>query len=885
MRDRPAVLWLAVAVVLVAVHPVVPASRWLMVHVVVLGAVTHSIMVWSSHFALAMLKAEHPATSRPQQTRRLVLLHAGITLAVVGVPTGWWLLTLLGAVAIGVAVAWHGVALALLSRRALPTRFGVSVRYYVASAAMLPIGATLGTILTRHDLSDAWHGRLLVAHTMVNLLGWVGLAVAGTLVTLWPTMLRTRIDDRAVATARGALPVMVAGLALVFVGALGDLRWLGVTGLVTYATGWAWHAVPLVRTAARRAPAAFSTWSMAAGLVWLPVGLGLTAAALARSGSWASMEDHYGPITAVFVVGFALQVLFGALAYLLPSVLGGGPSVVRAGSRHLERFSLGRVVITNTGLAVSLAPVPSLVRIAVSILVFAALAAFLPLMMLGIRASVRARRQVAAAGAPGAVADGGAIEPSEHPTRRRLPLVQLVSGLAAVSVAAVVGVGLDPAAAGLVIGTVGSGVAATGQTTRVRVQAQHMRFSPSTISVPRGNRLVLDVVNTDPTDVHDLVFDNGARTGRLATGAHKVLDVGVIGDDLEGWCSIVGHRQMGMTLTIRASGPAPSADAGASSGGASSGHPMGHGSAAAVASPPTLDLNRAPEPGFTAYDPVLPPLSPERVHKVTLTVTEASLDVAPGVRLPRWTFNGAVPGPTLHGRVGDVFDITLVNRASMGHSIDFHASSLAPERPMRTIPPGGTLHYRFTATRSGIWMYHCSSMPMSAHIAAGLHGAVVIEPPGLAAVDRSYVLVQSEVYAAADGSAVEPDAVAAERPSAVVFNGAAFQYDQRPLAARVGKRVRIWVLDAGPTRPTSFHVVGGQFSTVYSEGAYLLRDGRGPLDVGKGAGGGGSQALALQPGQGGFVELTLPEAGRYPFVSHVMVDAERGAHGLLQVAP
>ncbi|TFV63947.1 hypothetical protein E4P41_02975 [Geodermatophilus sp. DF01-2] len=48
-------------------------------------------------------------------------------------------------------------------------------------------------------------------------------------------------------------------------------------------------------------------------------------------------------------------------------------------------------------------------------------------------------------------------------------------------------------------------------------------------------------------------------------------------------------------------------------------------------------------------------------------------------------------------------------------------------------------------------------------------------------------------------------------------------------------------------------------------------------------GGGGSQALALAPAQGGFVELTFPEAGSYPFVSHVMVDAERGAHGRIAV--
>ena len=80
----------------------------------------------------------------------------------------------------------------------------------------------------------------------------------------------------------------------------------------------------------------------------------------------------------------------------------------------------------------------------------------------------------------------------------------------------------------------------------------------------------------------------------------------------------------------------------------------------------------------------------------------------------------------------------------------------------------------------------------------------------------------------------------------MVFNGYADQYDHAPLKARVGQRIRIWVLDAGPDRPTSFHVVGGQFDTVFEEGAYRLRRGSS----------GGSQALFLGPAQGGFVELT-----------------------------
>jgi nitrite reductase (NO-forming) len=235
----------------------------------------------------------------------------------------------------------------------------------------------------------------------------------------------------------------------------------------------------------------------------------------------------------------------------------------------------------------------------------------------------------------------------------------------------------------------------------------------------------------------------------------------------------------------------------------------------------------------------------------------------------------------LHGRVGDRFEITLVNDGTIGHSIDFHAGALAPDGPMRTIPPGESLTFGFTARKAGIWMYHCSSMPMSAHIANGMFGAVVIEPGDLAPVDRSYLLVQSEQYHGPQGGVVDMDKIQTERPDAVVFNGYPNQYDARQLPARVGERVRIWLLDAGPNRGTSFHVVGGQFDTVYAEGGYLLRPGQA---AGQGDSG-GSQALALAPAQAGFVELTFGEAGHYPFVSHVMVDAERGAHGVLEVRP
>ncbi|WP_040583552.1 hypothetical protein, partial [Sedimentibacter sp. B4] len=77
---------------------------------------------------------------------------------------------------------------------------------------------------------------------------------------------------------------------------------------------------------------------------------------------------------------------------------------------------------------------------------------------------------------------------------------------------------------------------------------------------------------------------------------------------------------------------------------------------------------------------------------------------------------------------------------------------------------------------------------------------------------------------AASATEVDADrAAAVGEPDEVVFNGVANGYDSTPLTARVGERVRFWVLDAGPNRATSFHVVGAQFDTTFSEGAYLLR--------------------------------------------------------------
>jgi len=450
---------------------------------------------------------------------------------------------------------------------------------------------------------------------------------------------------------------------------------------------------------------------------------------------------------------------------------------------------------------------------------------------------------------------------------------------ALVGVVAVVAVGLAavlarPALAdGPPIATPQAGVAAvvaTGHTTEVTVTIEGMAFSPSTIEVPAGDDLRVTVVNHGDQR-HDLVFANGTETGTIAPGSQATVDVGVVGADLDGWCSLPGHRQMGMTLRVVAVG-APESEHHAATAGAIAG---------ATTAPTMAELEQAAQKE-APYPAELPPLDDTTEHDYTFTVTEQVQDIATGLTRAVWTYNGTSPGPILHGRVGDTFHITLVNHGSMGHSIDFHAGELAPDGPMRTIEPGQQLEYSFTATRAGIWMYHCSTMPMSQHIANGMFGAVVIEPADLDAIDRQYVLIQSEQYLGADGEPANPAKVATGIPDLVAFNGRAFQYDAHPLTAHVDDRVRIWVLDAGPNAAWSVHVVGTQFDTVWSEGAYTVRHGLAADSPGSATA--GAQVLPLLAAQGGFVEFVPTEAGHYAIVNHQMSLAEKGAHGMLVVA-
>ncbi len=858
----PIRIWMVVLIGIGLAHWAIPNSRWLLVHVFTIGLVANSILLWSQTLAERFLGHHLPPERRRLQLARIYTVNVGLVVTVVGMVGVWWPVTLVGAVLIGGVLAWHAVALARLVVEAQaqrlrdgegPPEHAISVWFFVVSASLLPVGAAFG-VLMAYGFADPAQAGYLVAHQALNILGFLGIAAAGVLTVLFPRLLGAT-DVRA-GRRRIALGVLPAGIAVICAGALTDHPVVAAVGVGVYLVGWVIVAAPFVPVVWRRPPTTYAAASISAALLWLFAAL--TAYALTLV-SGPFQTERITLLTPWFLAGFAAQLLFGVMSHLLPTMMGGGP-VTAAAAAEMNRWWLWRVLVINGGLVLWLLPLSSWVKVALSSLVMLAFMLFLPIMIRAGIAAIRMRRALAAGPADGDPGSAPA-EPQREQPQRGLQAVAAATALALVMVG-----GSALGGTGAAVQDAAGTVAPTGHTTVVKVDAVHMRFTPETITVPAGDRLVLTVTNRD-TMVHDLVLASGQSSGRLAPGASNTLEVPVVGKAIEGWCSIVGHRQQGMVLHIKV--------AGETGGSAADG---GHGQHGGGGPGPLVDLMKQPGASFAARDARLGPAPvPGTVHRYTFTATEGPGEVAPGVRQTLWTYNGTAGGPTLRGRLGDVFEITLVNNGTMAHSVDFHAGMVSPDRNMRDINPGERLVYRFRAQHTGIWLYHCATMPMPVHLAAGMFGAVIIDPPDLAPVTAEYLLTQSEWFLGPDGGPIDADKVAAGTPDLVMFNGYANQYVYRPLRAKVGDRVRMWVLDAGPNEPLAFHVIGTQFDTVYKEGAYLLR-GDNPL-------GGGSQVLGLLPAEGGFVEMTFAEPGTYTFINHRMFAGDRGATGKIVVEP
>jgi nitrite reductase (NO-forming) len=277
-----------------------------------------------------------------------------------------------------------------------------------------------------------------------------------------------------------------------------------------------------------------------------------------------------------------------------------------------------------------------------------------------------------------------------------------------------------------------------------------------------------------------------------------------------------------------------------------------------------------------AYDATLPPAQAADVAKIHMTLKDMTVEIAPGVKYNTWAFDGhGAPGPVIHVRQGQTVEMTLTNGGSIPHSIDFHAARIAPNVAFRDVDPGDSFTFRFTADDPGVFMYHCGTKPVLAHIANGMYGAIVVSPAKpLPKADREYVLVASEWYLNGDGiqnpASLDMNKARSMAPDWTTFNGYANQYVTHPLTSNPGETVRFWVVAAGPTLDTNFHVVGTIFNHAWVNGDMSTFQH-------------GVQTVGVPAGGGAVFDVKIDQPGLYPFVSHAFAHVDLGQVGLLKV--
>ena len=330
------------------------AGSWLPLHLALAGAAGIAIGTMLPHFMVS-LAAAAPA---PAWRRRagLTLLSAGVVAAAVGMQAGPRSLAAAGGAAyvIGLAwTAWTGFA---------PARAGLGRRAGIVDAAYglaLLNGAAAVTIavlmlLGADPVTGAWLA-LKPAHAWLNLVGFVSLVIAGTLIHLYPTVIggRIRVDRTLAVLVLGlgvGAPLAAAGYAL-------DLRLavtLGAAGVIAAALALIVYAVQVWRVrGAWRTELAWHRVAIShlnAGIGWFAVGaLALAWGPLTVGSDPAGWE--LGRVWGPWVAGWALQVLVGSWTHLLPAV-GPGDAVRHAAQRAwLARSGPLRLVAWNLGTA------------------------------------------------------------------------------------------------------------------------------------------------------------------------------------------------------------------------------------------------------------------------------------------------------------------------------------------------------------------------------------------------------------------------------------------------------------------------------------------------------------------------------------------------------
>jgi nitrite reductase (NO-forming) len=188
---------------------------------------------------------------------------------------------------------------------------------------------------------------------------------------------------------------------------------------------------------------------------------------------------------------------------------------------------------------------------------------------------------------------------------------------------------------------------------------------------------------------------------------------------------------------------------------------------------------------------------------VELEVTEVDMEIAEGVTYTFWTFGGTVPGSFIRVRQGDTVEFRLKNHPSskMPHNIDLHGvTGPGGGAASSFTAPGHQTQFTFKALNQGLYVYHCATAPVGMHVANGMYGLILVEPPeGLPPVDHEFYVMQGDFYTVGKyrekgHQPFDMQKAIDENASYVLFNGSETALTgPRALKAKVNERVRMFV--------------------------------------------------------------------------------------------
>jgi nitrite reductase (NO-forming) len=280
--------------------------------------------------------------------------------------------------------------------------------------------------------------------------------------------------------------------------------------------------------------------------------------------------------------------------------------------------------------------------------------------------------------------------------------------------------------------------------------------------------------------------------------------------------------------------------------------------------------------------PMVPPPTgrhaPARVI-VELDVIEKEMPISEGVTYTFWTFGGTVPGKFIRVRQGDtvVFHLRNMPDSKMPHNIDLHGvTGPGGGAASSFTAPGHVSRFTFKALNAGLFVYHCATAPVGMHIANGMYGLILIEPPeGLPPVDHEYYVMQGDFYTTGKyrekgHQPFDMQKAIDENPTYVLFNGSegALTGD-KALTAKVGESVRLYVGNGGPNLVSSFHVIGEIFDKVWFEGGTRFQE--------------NVQTTLIPSGGAAIMQFHLEVPGSYVLVDHSIFRAfNKGALAILK---